>query len=463
MDVALYARVSTDEQSQALEQQQARLDAHAATLAASVTSHWYVDIASGTRDDRPELARLMADATAGRFAVVLVTRLDRLSRNSSHGAQLLRFFQQETTPTLIALDDSLNLGEPGGRFMARMLISWAEAESDRLSERTRHGHAHRRQQLKPFGSKAPFGYRFTADGSNLELDPETGPIAADLVRFFLRNPVTGQAITYSKEQHGIPWSTDYTFRRWICNPSLAGARCYGQDYRVIDPVTGQKKRIARPPGEYAQIIPDCHPAIMTREEHARILAVYHARSKRGTAPLQAGRVRLLTGMVACGHCGRNMFYHASNTPAQNFYMRCHARQCDQRFKNSIKVATLMERIQVTILHNSSEVVQLEAINRRPADESPEVKKLREQIQRLEHEDDPDLDGVLVSKKQRLATLLERAGVVDLGAESRRLHDPATWSEWAENPEPLRELLLAAGLRVTVADRRVVKVSLSGGR
>ena len=148
MTVAAYARVSSgsDEQANALEQQRARLEA-AATAHGATAPSWYVDIGSGSKDDRPELQRLLSDARAGRIATVLVTRLDRLSRSSSHGAELLRFFQQDNTPNLIALDDSLDLSTPGGRFMARLLISCAEAESDRLAERVRHGAAYRRSKL----------------------------------------------------------------------------------------------------------------------------------------------------------------------------------------------------------------------------------------------------------------------------------------------------------------------------
>jgi site-specific DNA recombinase len=148
--VAIYARVSTgsDEQENALEQQIARLEA-AATANGDNEPLRYIDIDSGFKDDRPELSRLIRDCGAGLMNTVVVTRLDRLSRSSSHGAELLRYFSQDNSPSLVALDDSLDLSTSGGRFMARMLISWAEAETDRLAERLKAGFKHRRDQRKP--------------------------------------------------------------------------------------------------------------------------------------------------------------------------------------------------------------------------------------------------------------------------------------------------------------------------
>ena len=186
MRVAIYARVSTgsDEQENALEQQIARLEAAAAANGDNEPLR-YIDIDSGSKDDRPELSRLIRDCGAGLMNAVVVTRLDRLSRSSSHGATLLRMFSDPAFPNLIALDDSIDLSTAGGKFMARLLISWAEAETDRLAERVRHGNAHRRAQRKPSGPLAPFGYQFTEDRCRLEPDPVYWPIAEAAVEKFL--------------------------------------------------------------------------------------------------------------------------------------------------------------------------------------------------------------------------------------------------------------------------------------
>ena len=125
--VAVYARVSTssDEQQNAIEGQIARLEGKAEQLG-DPEPRRYVDFETGTHDERPELQRLMADCHGGLMNVVVVTRLDRLSRNLIDGARLLRFFSREDTPDLVATDESLDLTTPGGRTIAKVMIVFAE-------------------------------------------------------------------------------------------------------------------------------------------------------------------------------------------------------------------------------------------------------------------------------------------------------------------------------------------------
>ena len=226
MRVAIYARVSTgsDEQENALEQQIARLEAAAAANGDNEPLR-YIDIDSGSKDDRPELSRLIRDCWAGLMNAVVVTRLDRLSRSSSHGAELLRYFNQDNSPSLVALDDSLDLNTSGGRFMARMLISWAEAETDRLAERLKAGFKHRRDQRKPFGSKPLFPYVFSEDGSRYEPDPASWHIAEEAIERFLKDPTTGALVDWFHREHGIRWG--FQLFTAALDPKPDARRCSG--------------------------------------------------------------------------------------------------------------------------------------------------------------------------------------------------------------------------------------------
>ena len=91
---AVYARVSSDspDQQHALEQQLDRL------RTAAPDAQEYIEIESGTRTDRPIWDQLMVDCKDGKVDRVIATRLDRISRSRVHGAQILQYFMQPTSP-----------------------------------------------------------------------------------------------------------------------------------------------------------------------------------------------------------------------------------------------------------------------------------------------------------------------------------------------------------------------------
>ena len=448
MQVALYARVSSgsDEQANALEQQQDRLRRKALELNPAGEPSWYVDIASGSRDDRPQLAKLMRDCRAGLVGAVVVTRLDRLSRSSSHGAQLLRFFQQESTPNLVALDDSLDLSTPGGRFMARMLVSWAEAESDRLSERVRHGAAYRRSKLAPLGRQAPFGYRFTADRLNLEADPAQWPVAQALVAHFLESRNLSGTLRLSIEQFGVSWGSPFSLRRWLSNPALTGARCYGGGTVITDPDGDRKRRQTNPPGVYREVHPGCHPALLTKEQHSLILSVFVANAKAERRELLPGQVRLLTGLVLCESCGRNLISRTVMTKVPYIQLRCQTPACAQGTRNAIKESVA---IQAVLQGMGAYAKQLAASwdaaqKSKEGELTPEAQKLMDQIATLEALGDPDLADAIAAKRAKLAEEIatpSRNGIPSFLAMSDRIAHPQFWQGLLENePAHLRTVL-----------------------
>ncbi len=414
MRVAIYARVSTgsDEQANALEQQLDRLQG-AATAQGDPDPLRYIDIDSGTKDDRPELSRLLADCRGGLITAVIVTRLDRLSRSSSHGAQLLRWFGSEAWPNLLALDDSLDLSTAGGRFMARMLISWAEAESERLAERTRHGHAHRRKLGKPFGSKPLFAYRFSADGSRLEPDPDRWHIAEQAIARFLKDPNTNALVDWFGNEHGIDWASNFSLRRWLCNPTIAGARVYGQQRYEVDPDSGKRKRISRPPGDFATVLwsdddgQPFQPALITKEQSAWIQSIYAARSDSSKRDIKAGETRILTGLVKCGDCGRNLQHHQPGKGADYWCLRCVTPGCSRRYK-TMRATGVAEGMLVALQLHAAELGRhLYEIDKAQSGQmSPAEAELRSRIQQLEAMNDPDLQSVLDKKREQLGRMLQ---------------------------------------------------------
>jgi DNA invertase Pin-like site-specific DNA recombinase len=129
---ALYARVSTTDQT--CENQLAELRAYCAARGWTVMRE-YVDAGvSGSKDRRPALDAMAADARRRRFGTLLCWRLDRLGRNLRHLVVLLEELQA-TGVNFVSLGEGIDLGTPAGRLQLHILAALAEFERERIRER----------------------------------------------------------------------------------------------------------------------------------------------------------------------------------------------------------------------------------------------------------------------------------------------------------------------------------------
>lgn len=461
MRVGLYARVSTgsEEQEAALDQQLDRLR----NAAAGHETTEFIDVASGTRDDREQLNALMAACRSGQLDRVICTRLDRLSRSMAHGAQLLTYFSAEDTPSLLALDDALDLATIGGRLVARMLINLGQAESERLSERVMHGRAYQRKQLVPLGPKAPYGYRFNADRTNYELDPETAEHARWLVQQYLQNGMLRPLLRQAKELPGCSWTSVPGIRSWLMNPTLAGYRVYGHDETYRDENGLLKKRRLKA-GTYKQVIANAHEPLISPVEHAKVQALILERSNRKSSGLVHRYVRELTMLVVCSHCGRHMNYqhHVRLGPV---YLRCAYFPCLSSKHNRIKVKTVKDAIWAKMRGNLEPLLAYAVTTQGlQANHLDEAELLSKQIKQYEAHQDPDLDDVIRQKRERLETILQMQGHrldVELTTPVMRLalQDDQFWAMTASDPALTRRLFTDQVEKVLIRDRQVEAVIL----
>jgi DNA invertase Pin-like site-specific DNA recombinase len=122
-----YARVSDVSQNHDLQ-----MDA----LRAAGCERVFVETASGTRTDRPELARLMEMARSG--DVLTIWRLDRLGRSLRHLIEIADDLQRRDIG-LKSITEAIDTTTPTGRFMFSILGALAAMEREVLIQRTRAG------------------------------------------------------------------------------------------------------------------------------------------------------------------------------------------------------------------------------------------------------------------------------------------------------------------------------------
>ena len=129
---ALYARVSTKDQHNQVQIDQLRkwVDCQGWSVYQE-----YPDTMSGAKNARPGLDRLMADAKAGRFDMLVVWKLDRLGRSVSHLLALLDELHGYGVG-FAATSQGIDTSTAGGRMLLGFLAVVAEFERELIRERT---------------------------------------------------------------------------------------------------------------------------------------------------------------------------------------------------------------------------------------------------------------------------------------------------------------------------------------
>jgi DNA invertase Pin-like site-specific DNA recombinase len=93
---------------------------------------------SGTKDSRPALNQLLADARKGKFKVMLVWRLDRLGRSLAHLLRLLEDFREQGIE-LVSYSEGLDFTTTTGKLLYQLLAAFGEFERNVICERVQSG------------------------------------------------------------------------------------------------------------------------------------------------------------------------------------------------------------------------------------------------------------------------------------------------------------------------------------
>jgi DNA invertase Pin-like site-specific DNA recombinase len=134
--VAIYARVSTIEQSS--EVQLHELREYCARRGWTVGSEYVDEGVSGTRSSRPQLDRLMAEASKRRFDTVLVWKFDRFARSVSHLLRALETFKAQGID-FVSFTEQMDTSTPAGKMIFTVLGAVGELERSLIIERVKAG------------------------------------------------------------------------------------------------------------------------------------------------------------------------------------------------------------------------------------------------------------------------------------------------------------------------------------
>jgi DNA invertase Pin-like site-specific DNA recombinase len=148
--VAIYARVSTTNHGQDVTLQTRELAQFAQARGWRVVGSYVDEGISGSKDSRPELNRLMADAHKRRFDVVCVWRFDRFARSVSHLLRALETFKALGID-FVSFSEQMDTSTPAGKMVFTVLGAVAELERSLIVERVRAGMRNARAKGKRIG------------------------------------------------------------------------------------------------------------------------------------------------------------------------------------------------------------------------------------------------------------------------------------------------------------------------
>lgn len=127
-------------------------------------------------------SRLQETVSADEFDVVVVWKLDRLSRSLLHAVQLEQEFREEGV-ALHSVTEQIDTTTPAGRFNFRSIASAAEFERELIKQRTQMGFRALARELKWPNDRPPLGYVKQEDGRLAIVDEEAAVVRRVFVMY----------------------------------------------------------------------------------------------------------------------------------------------------------------------------------------------------------------------------------------------------------------------------------------
>lgn len=326
MRVAIYIRMSTEDQADSPERQKHQINLYCQKKNYTIVAE-YADLGMrGYDDNRPDFIRLLNDAQQKKFEVIVVDEPSRLSRNDP-----LDFFVKVAHPlrsTGIILD-SVSKGvcdwnDLGGLIIQTVSQYNSSAETVNLSRRVSTGMVQYFLRGNYYG-RVPFGYRLVMkDGlRKLEINPEEEGIVREIFRLYLEErlsmvSVLNRIFHLLKPIQQKKWSSATIYHILTCpayiGDSVMNRKTYSRFHRITKKgvLANEKvmaKRIIRKNSEDEWIVlRDTHPAYISREQQEEIKQI----RQRNKQERNYGRTVFFRRFVYCPLCG----YAFSTTAAR---------------------------------------------------------------------------------------------------------------------------------------------------
>ncbi|MEG6617148.1 recombinase family protein [Peptococcaceae bacterium 1198_IL3148] len=317
MKVAIYCRVSTEDQAEAktIENQVEFAQRYCQLHNLEIYEFYLDDGVSGTIPllKRPAGKRMFKDGKEGHFKAVYVYRLDRLARTT---LDILNTHDKldKLGIALKSMTESFDTSTPSGKFFMTTLGGIAEIERSTIAERMRLGKERAIKEGRWPGGPPPYGYvikdkRLTVSQQEAEiiklifkLYTEAGMDTVAIADYLTATGYDTPTVSRNKDSKTV--NVWYSSKVWaiLQNTVYRGEFCYGKN---------------RP--KEKQLKFTC-PAIIDQDQWDQ--AQKKLKSNYFNAKRNAKHQYLLRGLIKCGTCGRNYCGDGSHSKGRYHYYRC---------------------------------------------------------------------------------------------------------------------------------------------
>lgn len=316
---AIYCRVSTAGQAEGdFSSIDAQREAALNLVRSQATNGWeaidppYVDPGySAATLNRPALQDLIADVEAGKIDVVVVYKLDRLSRSQRDLLDLLELFSRHGVD-FKSVTQNFDTTGPMGRAMLGMLSVFSELERGLTSERTRDKVLAARRRGRWTGGLVPLGYDLR--GGRLTVNEPEAERVRQIFDLYLEHRSLTRVAEILRERG---WQT----KSWTTNAGgLREGRPFSPDsLRRLLTSAFPAGRVRS--GE--QICEGEHEAIVSTETWEAAQEQIRENGKNGGCQHRNRSGALLKGLIRCKHCGTAMTPTSSKRGSKRYaYYTC---------------------------------------------------------------------------------------------------------------------------------------------
>ena len=284
---------------------------------------------TGTNFERPGFKRMMKLVKEGKIQAIMVKDFSRFARNYLDAGEYLEQIFPFLGVRFISVNDNYDSCERkdrAGEWDVVLKNYLYDMYSRDLSKKVRSAIRTRALNGEHLG-RAPYGYVKSKTVKNrLEIEPEgaavvrkifemamEGETVADIVRYLNNKkiPTPGEHYAKINGECGLYKVKGEDFRLWrfntvrniLINYTYTGA-CVS--HRKSGVAIGSNRLRCLPEDEWI-VVPDCHEAIVSKEEFEKVAAGRYS-IKGKAAKYQRSKYHILTGYVVCGYCGRNMYF-----------------------------------------------------------------------------------------------------------------------------------------------------------